>query len=176
MPKYPFIGLGPSKQVLFLLEYPLTEDAELLKDLPQKTIYLVLPKDGGERDRTEKGPRKVKEVFLIKGTRSNFEAILLQANKEHWIKLKSGRQFGVVKHIEGEEIGKRMFKFWVYELKKEGSIALRTEDGNGMVYLVIEEGPNGEEDGLTPINTKTYDEKAKVSKLDKAGKLANICH
>ena len=38
------------------------------------------------------------------------------------------------------------------------------------------EGPNGEEDGLKPIDTKTYDEKAKVSKLDKANKLANICH
>ena len=135
------IGVGPRRQALFLLGYPLTEDAAQLKDFPQtyKTFNVVLPKEGGERDRTLKGPREVvtdKEVFLITGGRLNFQAILLHADQEEWIKLKS-KKFGVVKHIEGDEIGKRIFHFRVYEVKNEGRIDLRTENGLEKVYLVI---------------------------------------
>ena len=160
------LGVVAARQALFLLGYPLTEDGALLKDLLHScnTLSLVLS-EGGGRDRTGKRPREVtsdQELFLIKGQRSNFEAILLDANKEQWIQLKSGK-FGVVKRIEGEEIGKRIFHFSQYEVKKGGSIALRTEDGTLKVYLVIEEGPNGEEDELKPIDMKTYDERARVA-------------
>ena len=61
----------------------------------------------------------------------------------------------------------------VYEVKTEGSIDMRTENGLEKVYLVIEEGPNGDEIELKPIDTKTYDESKRLAKLDKAGKLAN---
>ena len=121
--------------------------------------------EGEERNRPGKGPREVfsdKEGFLIRGQGSKKESIRLQANTEQWIKLKSGK-FGVVKHVEGEENGKRIFHFWQYEVKNEGSIALRTEDGKDKVYLVIQEGPNGEEDELKPIDMKTYDERDRVA-------------
>ena len=160
------IGVVAARQALFLLGYPLTENGALLKDLLHicRTFSLVLS-EGGKRNRTGKGPREVtsdEELFLIREQGSNFEAILLQANTEQWIKLESG-YFGVVKHIEGEESGKRIFHFWQYEVKTEGSIAMRTEDGTDKVYLVIEEGPNGEEDELKPIDMKTYDERARVA-------------
>ena len=58
------------------------------------------------------------EVFLITEKRDNFQAILLHANQEEWIKLKSKR-FGVVKHIEENGIGKRIFHFRVYEVKSD---------------------------------------------------------
>ena len=58
-------------------------------------------------------------------------------------------------------------------MKNEGRIDLRTENSLEKVYLVIEEGPNGDEIELKPVDTKTYDESAKVAKLDKAGKLSN---
>ena len=111
-------------------------------------------------------------MFLITGGRHNFQAILLHADREEWIKLKSKR-FGVVKHIEGDEIGKRIFHFRVYEVKCEGCIDIRHENDREKVYLVTEEGPNGEEVELLPVDTKTYDESTKVASLDRAGKLAN---
>ena len=110
-------------------------------------------------------------MFLITGEKHNFQAIHLDADREEWIKLKSKR-FGVVKRIDGAEIGKRIFQFRVYEVKCEGCIDLRHEDGREKVYLVTEEGPNGEEVELLPVDTKTYDESTRVTSLDRAVKIA----
>ena len=60
----------------------------------------------------------------------------------------------------------------IYEVKKKGSISLRTVDGANKVFLVPEEG---EEEPLTPIDTKKYDESINEPKrmgpLDNAKKI-----
>jgi len=172
------IGVGTSRQDIFMLGYPLTDDDALLKDFTKfcSSFTVVVPAQGREKDLSGKKPREFfsyREVFLITGERQNFQAILLDAYSEERIRLKS-KKFGVVKHIEGkDELGKRIFHFRVYEVKREGSICLRHEDGREKVYLVAEEGPNGEEVELRPVDTKTYDESAKVTSLVRAGRLAN---
>merc|ERR1712055_173915 len=175
------IGVGTSRQDIFFLGYPLTDDDALLKDFTKfsSSFTVVVPAQGKEKDLSGKKPREFfsyREVFLITGERQNFQAILLDAYSEERIRLKS-KKFGVVKHIEGkDELGKRIFHFRVYEVKREGSICLRHEDGRDKVYLITEEGPNGEEVELRPVDLQTYDERKYISSLDKAGKRANaIC-
>jgi len=174
------IGVGTSSQDIFMLGYPLTDDDALLEDFTKfcSTFTVVVPAQGTKKDRVGKKPIEFvsdREVFLITGVSKNPEAKLLTANDEDWITLKSKR-FGVTKHIEGEELGKRIFHFRVYEVKREGCICLRHEDGRDKVYLITEEGPNGEEVELRPVDLQTYDERKYISSLDKAGKRANaIC-
>jgi len=173
------IGVGTSSQDIFMLGYPLTDDDALLEDFTKfcSTFTVVIPAQGAKKDKGKKPIEFVsdREVFLITGVSKNPEAKLLSANDEDWITLKSKR-FGVTKHIEGEELGKRIFHFRVYEVKREGCICLRHEDGRDKVYLITEEGPNGEEVELRPVDLQTYDERKYISSLDKAGKRANaIC-
>jgi len=167
------IGVGPSRQKLFYFGYPLTEEDAQIQDFlsVSNTFTVVLPE---EKDRTGKATEFIsnKERFLITGGRLNFQAILLQANEQEWKKLKS-RRFGVARHVEGEETGKRIFQMRVYEVKTEGRIDMRTENGEEKVYLVIEEGPNGDEIELKPVDTKTYDESKRLTRPDIAGKLSN---
>merc|ERR1719495_1223560 len=172
------IGVGTSRQQIFMVGYPLTDDDALLKDFTKfcSTFTVIVPAQGLDKDFafTEKKPKQVisyREVFLITGERQNFQAIHLNANSKAPIKLKSKR-FGVVNHIEGKnEIGKRIFHFQVYEVKREGSICLRNEDGGEKVYLVAEEGQNEKE--LLPVDTKAYDESKQVTSLEKGCKLSN---
>merc|ERR1712215_283463 len=172
------IGVGTSWQEIFMVGYPLTDDDALLKDFTKfcNTFTVVVPAQGQDKDLAFAKPKpkqviSYREVFLITGERQNFQAIHLNANSKVPIKLKSKR-FGVVNHIEGkDQIGKRIFHFQVYEVKREGSICLRHEDGGEKVYLVAEEGQNGEE--LLPVDTKTYDESTKNSSFDKGCKLSN---
>jgi len=170
------IGVGPSRQKLFYFGYPLTEEDALIQDFLSisNTFTVVLPEDGAKKDRTGKATEFIsnKERFLITGGRLNFQAIRLQANEQEWIKLKS-RRFGVARHVEGEETGKRIFQMRVYQVKTEGRIDMRTENGEEKVYLVIEEGPNGDEIELKPVDTKTYDESKRLTRPDIAGKLSN---
>jgi len=173
------IGVGTSSQDIFMLGYPLTDDDALLEDFTKfcSTFTVVIPAQGAKKDKGKKPIEFVsdREVFLITGVSKNPEAKLLTANDEDWITLKSKR-FGVTKRIEGEELGKRIFHFRVYEVKREGCICLRHEDGRDKVYLITEEGPNGEEVELRPVDLQTYDERKYISSLDKAGKRANaIC-
>merc|ERR1719309_1214630 len=108
------IGVGASRQDIFMLGYPLTDDDALLKDFTKfcSTFTVVVPAQGQDKDFafTGKKPKQVisdREVFLITGERQNFQAIHLNANSKTPIKLKS-KKFGVVNHIEGKnEIGKR---------------------------------------------------------------------
>merc|ERR1711909_31025 len=170
------IGVGTSRQDIFMLGYPLTDDDALLKDFTKfcSTFTVVVPAQGAKKDRVGKKPiefRSYKAVFLITEGSNSPETKHLDANDEEWIKLKTQR-FGIVKHIEGEELGKRIFHFRVYEVKREGCICLRHEDGRDKVYLIIEEGPNGEEVELRPVDLHTYDESTKVSSLDKRYKIS----
>merc|ERR1712183_668328 len=98
------IGVGPSRQKLFYFGYPLTEEDTKIQDFlsVSNTFTVVLPEEGAKKDRTGcfpgRAPTEIisnKERFLITGGRRNFQAILLQANEQEWIKLKS-RRFGVV--------------------------------------------------------------------------------
>ena len=57
-------------------------------------------------------------------------------------------------------------------MKSEGSIDLRSENCREKVFLVTEEGPNGDEVEPKPVDTKTYDESQKVASLDRASKVA----
>merc|ERR1712215_61046 len=173
------IGVGTSWQEIFMVGYPLTDDDALLKDFTKfcNTFTVVVPAQGQDKDLAFAKPKpkqviSYREVFLITGERQNFQAIHLNANSKVPIKLKSKR-FGVVNHIEAkDEIGKRIFHFQVYEVKREGSICLRHEDGGEKVYLVAEEGQNGEE-LLPPVDTKAYDESKQVTSLDKGCKISN---
>merc|ERR1719495_62204 len=173
------IGVGTSRQEIFMVGYPLTDDDALLKDFTKfcSTFTVVVPAQGQDKDLafTKPKPKQVisyREVYLITGERQNFQAIHLNANSKVPIKLKSKR-FGVVNHIEGkDEIGKQRFHFQVYVVKREGSICLRHEDGGEKVYLVAEEGQNGEE-LLPPVDTKAYDESKQVTSLDKGCKISN---
>jgi len=162
------IGVGTSRQEIFMLGYPLTDDDALLKDFTRfcSTFTVVVPAQGQDKDFAFAGKKQkqvisYREVFLITGGK----LIHLDANSKETIKLKS-KNFGFSKHIEGDEFGKRKFHFREYEVKREGSICLRHEDGRDKVYLVAEEGQNGEE--LLPVDTKTYDESKQVTSLDKA--------
>jgi hypothetical protein len=129
-----------------------------------KTFNLVLPEEDDDKSilfgRSPRGIASDKEIFLITGGRFDFTSILLRANTEEWIKLKSKR-FGVVQDIEGETSGSRIFQVRIYEAKKKGSISLRTVDGANKVFLVPEEG---EEEPLTPVDTKKYDESLNAGK------------
>jgi len=166
------IGVGTSRQDIFMLGYPLTDDDALLKDFTKfcSTFTVVVPAQGQDKDFAFAKPKpkqviSYREVFLITGERQNFQAIHLNANSKTPIKLKS-KKLRVVKHIEGkDELGKQRFHFEEYEVKREGSICLRHEDGREKVYLVAEEGQNGEE--LLPVNTKVFDESKQVTTLDK---------
>merc|ERR1719315_946800 len=162
------IGVGASRQEIFMLGYPLTDDDTLLKDFTKfcSTFTVVVPAQGLDKDFafTGKKPKQFicdREVFLITGGK----AIHLDANSKETIKLKS-KKFGFSKHIEGDEFGKRIFHFREYEVKMEGSICLRHEDGRDKVYLVAAEGQKGEE--LLPVDTGVYDESKQVTSLDKA--------
>jgi len=170
------IGVGTSRQDIFMLGYPLTDDDALLEDFTKfcSTFTVVIPAQGAKKDRVGKKPiefRSYKAVFLITEGSKYPEVKHLDANDEEWIQLKTKR-FGIVKHIEGEELGKQRFHFRVYEVKREGCICLRHEDGRDKVYLVIEEGPNGEEVELRPVDLHTYDESTKVFTLDRRYKIS----
>merc|ERR1719154_493421 len=116
-----------------------------------KTFTMVLPEEKNDKcfiifERSPRGFTSDKEILLITGGRFNFKTILLKANTKEWIKLKSKR-FGVVREIEGES-GSRVFQVRIYEVKKKGSISLRTVDGDNKVFLVTD---GGAEESLTPI-------------------------
>ena len=172
------MGVDTSAQELYFLGFPLTEPEMQITDFLEmsKTFNLVLPEEDDDKSflfaRSPRGFASDKEMFLIFGGRFNFKTILLRANSKEWIKLKSKR-FGVVQDIEGESgPGSRIFQVRIYEVKKEGRISLRTEDGANEVFLVSE---GGVEEPLTPIDTKKYDESLnegkKLGPLDHARKI-----
>merc|ERR1711936_740734 len=89
-----------------------------------------------------------KEMFLIVGGRTNFEAIHLK--------------FGLSENCEGEA-GKRTFQVRIYEVQEEGNIIIRVDkDGKDLeVYLV-----NAHETiEMEPVDTKIYDECKKRDKI-----------
>jgi len=166
------IGVGASRQDIFMLGFPLTDDDALLKDFTKfcNSFTVVVPAQGQEKDFAFAKPKpkqviSYREVFLITGGK----VIHLDANSKEAIKLKS-KKFGFSKHIEGDEFGKRIFHFREYEVKREGSICLRHEDGRDKVYLVAEEGQNGEE--LLPVDTGVYDESKQITSFDKGCKIS----
>merc|ERR1719357_1871959 len=123
------IGVGTSRQEIFMVGYPLTDDDALLKDFTKfcSTFTVVVPAQGQDKDLafTKPKPKQVisyREVYLITGERQNFQAIHLNANSKTPIKLKS-KKLRVVKHIEAkDELGKQRFHFQEYEVKREGGI------------------------------------------------------
>ena len=171
------MGVDPSDQQLYFLGFPLAEPEMQITEFLEmsKTFNLVLPEEDDDKSflfgRSPRGIASDKEMFLITGGRLNFTSILIRANSEEWIKLKSNR-FGVVQDIEGETSGSRIFQVRIYEVKEKGSISLRTVDGTNKVFLVPE---GGEEKSLTPVDTKKYDESMNASKklgpLDHARKI-----
>ena len=55
----------------------------------------------------------------------------------------------------------------IFKATKEGAIELRTEEGKLKVFLVIEEGPNGEEEELEEIKTTSYRESDIISLMER---------
>ena len=121
--------------------------------------------------------------FIIHGYSKNFVCQLFIPNRPEKIKLKS-KKFGLVYQTEGE-IGNRVFQVKRYELPtkmKDGEpcIQLRTEGNETKVFLVIEEGANGDEKPLDEVESKTYREsertggKTSQNYLPLGGSIPNI--
>jgi len=108
-----------------------------------------------------------KEMFLIVGGRTNFEAIHLKSGQKEIKKLKGKlfyplEKFGLSENCEGEA-GKRTFQVRIYEVQEEGNIIIRVDkDGKDLeVYLV-----NAHETiEMEPVDTKIYDECKKRDKI-----------
>merc|ERR1711909_158181 len=112
------IGVGTSRQDIFMLGYPLTDDDTLLEDLTKfcSTFTVVIPAQGAKKDKGKKPIefRSYKAVFLITEGSKYPEVKHLDANDEEWIQLKTKR-FGIVKHIEGEEVELRPVDLHTYD-------------------------------------------------------------
>merc|ERR1711936_1137583 len=105
------IGVGTSRQDIFILGYPLTDDDALLEDFTKfcSTFTVVIPAQGAKKDKGKKPIefRSYKAVFLITEGSKYPEVKHLDANDEEWIQLKTKR-FGIVKHIEGGPNGEEV--------------------------------------------------------------------
>ena len=157
------IGIEPELQNLFCFGFPLQEDDILLEELlPQsRSFNLVLQEEEGEK---LFGNRKelckfVSETakFLIRGGKTDFQAIYLPPNRTEQIRLNSNK-FGIVEHTEGIEPGKRVFHLHRYVAKRDARIELRDEKGKTNAYLVEDSGPNGNLILLKPEEYTTYEE------------------
>ena len=139
-----------------------------------RTFNLVLSAEGASKGFGMSSNTKTrgfycdKKMFLITGKQFSFKAIQLQPNREEPIRLKSNR-FGIVQHVEGNELGKRIFHLRLFEVEREGRIESWTENGEDRVFLVLD---GGIKIALKPLELTTYDESKKVTPLEFANALA----
>eukprot|EP00091_Calanus_sinicus_P020989 TRINITY_DN6012_c0_g1_i5.p1 TRINITY_DN6012_c0_g1~~TRINITY_DN6012_c0_g1_i5.p1 ORF type:complete len:118 (-),score=22.37 TRINITY_DN6012_c0_g1_i5:127-480(-) len=76
-----------------------------------------------------------RNVFLITGGIHNFKSILLKADEDKRIKLRS-KKFGVAQDITGMS-GQRVYTVKIYEADGKGYISLNLENGEYKVYFSL---------------------------------------
>merc|ERR1712212_1456474 len=168
------LGHYPPSQKLFYLGLQLEDDAdseisEFLESGFGNSFNLIV--DHASSEKRQAPGRQFsteKEMFLIVGGRTNFEAIHLRSGQKEIKKLKAKtfnplEKFGLSENCEGEA-GKRTFQVRIYEVQEEGSIIIMA-DGDGEdveVFLV-----NKDEDKIKmeAVDTKVYDECRKRDKI-----------
>ena len=101
-------------------------------------------------------------VTIVRGGHLNFEPITLEADKKVLVQINFGK-FGIVKHVEGEQEGKRIFNIRKYRVKKKGAIRIKKQEAENKVFLV--EDVNGQEieTEQNPVELTTYYERKRVN-------------
>jgi len=164
------LGHYSASQKLYYFGLPLKDDAEteiseFLDTGLGNSFNLIV--DHASSEKRQAPPRQFsteKEMFLIVGGRTNFEAIHLKSGKTEIKKLKAkifqpSEKFGLAENCEGE-FGQRTFQVRIYEVVEKGSIRITTEADE--VFLV-----NSDEKitKMDPVDTKVYDECGKKDKI-----------
>jgi len=137
------------------------------------TFTFLNAKNGIKRNTTKDLSSDI-DVDIITGSSRKFKWRKVFPNRQMKFKLPSSK-FGLVYHKEGEEEGKRIFHVEVFDVVEEGSIQLRTKEGETIpeVFLIPPEHPEKPEQKLCGIQ-KTYDENDRRSMLDTAVKVSKI--
>jgi len=136
------------------------------------TFTFLNAKNGVKRNTTKDLSSDI-DVDIITGSSRKFKWRKVFPNRQMKFKLPSSK-FGLVYHKEGEEEGKRIFHVEVFDVVEEGSIQLRTKEGETIpeVFLIPED-PEKPEQKLCGIQ-KTYDESDKRSTLDTVDQVSRI--
>ena len=170
-------GIGVSRQTYFCGLYLLEDDSVLLTDLMIDNsirLNVKLPK-AGKGGNAGKGGREIwaeKETWLITGSRNNFDPpMMIPQRRLERILVPKGK-FGVVTLTVGEGPGAR-YQVRRYQEDRKGHLELRREGGETEVYIILEEGTNGEEEKLKGT-MMIYDETRNRTGMETATGVASI--
>jgi len=168
------LGHYSASQKLYYFGLPLKDDAEteiseFLDTGLGNSFNLIV--DHASSEKRQAPPRQFsteKEMFLIVGGRTNFEAIHLKSGQTEYKKLKAkifqpAEQFGLSENCKGEE-GKRTFQVRIYEVEEKGSIII-TADKDGKDCEVFLVNSAEQKTRMNPVDTKIYDESGKKDKM-----------
>ena len=172
-------GIGVTRQTYFCGLYQLEDDSVLLTDLMiDNTIRLdvKLPKAGRV---SEKEFWAEKDTWLITGSTRNFNhPMKITPARMERIRLPKGK-FGIVTltrgegNRAGEELPGPRYQVRRYQEERVGRLELRRERGETEVYIILEEGTNGEEEKLEGV-LMVYDECRRRTGLETATGVAGI--
>merc|ERR1711872_166920 len=169
-------GVGIERQKLSILGWPLDDDSVKLEELLEfgSIFNLALLDSAGNKGAGKKMQfLSDMDMTVINGTKP----IKLLAKNKETLKLSSNK-FGIVKHVEGEEIGNRLFHMRRYVVNEEGSIEHRA-NGNKepKVFLISRKGTNGTETELEHEEYTCFDEKKSKKPLrDYMEKIKSVFH
>ena len=120
-----------------------------------------------------------KDTWLITGSTRNFDhPMKITPARMERIRLPKGK-FGIVTltrgegNRAGEELPGPRYQVRRYQEERVGRLELRRERGETEVYIILEEGTNGEEEKLEGV-LMVYDESKKGTGMEKAIKGAGI--
>ena len=171
-------GIGASRQTYFCGLYLLDDDSVLLTDLMIDNsirLNIKLPK-AGKGGNAGNGGRKIwaeKDTWLITGSRRNFDSPMkITPGRMERIRLPRG-VFGIVTYNAGEEVSGPRYQVRRYQEERVGRLELRREGGETEVYIILEEGTNGEEEKLEGV-LMVYDENRRRTGMETATGVASI--
>merc|ERR1711936_1352905 len=166
------INIVPERQTLYLLGYKISDEELRVENLLMNMgtdklppLTLVLPKAGKHQFFSER------EVFIITGTRRNFQSKLLKKQTTQKMKLSSplfsrDESFAIVYPIEGDEPGNKRFHASKYTIRdRNGCIKIRETADAFRVLLVpnVEDTDNDDDAEELVGETKVYNEAENIN-------------
>merc|ERR1711915_324440 len=143
-------GTSVDCQLLHYQGYLLNQDDICLGDFLKDGYELTMSTSNKGKDKAMFKNKVENDVWIVTGNEKRFKPYKLHANFRCPIKIKAGR-FGLVYHIEGEQVGARQYQAYVYALKHDQVVELQGQHPNVEVFV------NGVKQ--VPEDSELYDEK-----------------
>ena len=143
-------GTSVECQSLYYQGYLLSQDDVCLGDILIDGNELTLKTINKAKDKAIFKNQVPTDVWIVTGNTKRFKPFKLHTDFGCPIKINAGR-FGLVYHMEGEQVGMRQYQAYVYTLKHEQVVELRGQNPNIEVFV------NGKKQD--PEISELYDEK-----------------